>query len=96
MRPSVIVLKFGGSVLTDRARLRVAVHEIYRWRREGWSVVAVASAFAGRTDELQRSLAVGTIGADPFTTAATLACGERESAAALLACLDAVVDGSPG
>lgn len=53
----LIVLKFGGSVLDasadrgDRA-LRVATDEIYRWRREGWHVVAVVSALGGRTEEL--------------------------------------------
>ncbi len=48
----LIVLKFGGSVLRDEASLGGAVHEIYRWRRDGWRVVAVVSALAGRTDEL--------------------------------------------
>ena len=47
-----IVLKFGGSVLRDEDSLAGAVHEIYRWRREGARVVAVVSAFDGRTDEL--------------------------------------------
>ena len=48
----LIVLKFGGSVLLDEQRLRIAVHEIYRWRREGWRVIAVVSALAGKTEEL--------------------------------------------
>ena len=48
----LIVLKLGGSVLLDETTLRQAVHEIYRWRRRGWGVVAVASALAGRTDRL--------------------------------------------
>ena len=39
----IIVLKFGGSVLGDSADVRRAVHEIYRWRRDGWQVVAVVS-----------------------------------------------------
>lgn len=86
----VIVLKFGGSVLTDEHRLRIAAHEIYRWRREGWKVVAVVSAFAGRTDELLESCRCGGLEADPHATAAVLACGERESAAKLAGCLDRV------
>lgn len=86
----VIVLKFGGSVLTDEARLRIAVHEVYRWRREGWKVVAVVSAFAGRTDELLASCQHDGLQADAHATAAVLACGERESAAKLVGCLDRV------
>lgn len=90
MCPGVIVLKFGGSVLTDEDRLRIAVHEIYRWRREGWKVVAVVSAFAGRTDELLASCRCGGLEADAHATAAILSCGERESAARLVGCLDRV------
>lgn len=90
MRERLIVLKFGGSVLTDELRLRIAVHEIYRWRREGWRVLAVVSAFAGRTDELLESCRLGEIEANAYTTAAIASCGERESAAKLLACLDRV------
>jgi len=48
----LIILKFGGSVLTDQTALPSVVHEIYRWRRDGWRVVAVVSALAGRTDAL--------------------------------------------
>jgi homoserine dehydrogenase len=90
MRGRVIVLKFGGSVLTDEDRLRIAVHEVYRWRREGWLVVAVVSAFAGRTDELLASCQREGVQADAHATAAVLACGERESAARLVGCLDRV------
>mgnify|MGYP001791193182 CR=1 FL=1 len=90
MHPRVIVLKFGGSVLTDVDSLRLAVHEVYRWRREGWAVVAVVSAFAGRTDELLEKASQDRISADPHAVAAMLSCGERESAAQLIACLDRV------
>ncbi|MEQ8316301.1 MAG: hypothetical protein RIE77_10530 [Phycisphaerales bacterium] len=88
MRPGVIVLKFGGSVLTDEDDLRIAVHEVYRWRRLGWRVVAVVSAFAGRTDALLASYRLEGVFADPHATAAIMACGERESAARLVGCLD--------
>ncbi|MFI4915168.1 MAG: hypothetical protein ACIAS6_01500 [Phycisphaerales bacterium JB060] len=90
MRGRVIVLKFGGSVLTDEARLRIAAHEVYRWRREGWKVVAVVSAFAGRTDALLASCQRDGVQADAHATAAILSCGERESAARLVGCLDRV------
>lgn len=46
------MLKFGGSVLTDESTLRRAVHEIHRWRRDDYRVVAVVSALAGTTDAL--------------------------------------------
>ena len=52
MSRKVIVLKFGSSVLQSRADLPHAVHEIYRWIRRQYRVVAVVSAFAGETDRL--------------------------------------------
>lgn len=85
MRDGVIVLKLGGSVLTDAGSLRTAVNEAYRWRREGWRVVAVVSALAGRTDAL---LGGCDPHADDHAVAATLARGERESAASLARALD--------
>ncbi|MFK7959154.1 MAG: hypothetical protein AB8G96_01405 [Phycisphaerales bacterium] len=84
-RSRLIVLKFGGSVLLDEDRLRVAVHEVQRWRRQGWRVVAVVSALAGQTDALLRSCRSD---ADPWAVAATLARGEGASAALLGAHLD--------
>src|ERR1041385_2149632 len=50
----IIVLKFGSSVLRDQNHLPAAVHEIYRWWREGFQVVAVVSAFGDTTNELMR------------------------------------------
>lgn len=40
--PGLVILKFGGSVLRDEASLGGAVHEVYRWRRDGRRVLAVA------------------------------------------------------
>ncbi|MBM3977979.1 MAG: homoserine dehydrogenase [Planctomycetes bacterium] len=86
MRAGVIVLKLGGSVLRNPASLPRAVHEIYRWRRDGYRVVAVVSAFAGETDALlERARALG---AGPGSTAAAAATGELLSAALLGAALD--------
>ncbi|HVS19213.1 MAG TPA: aspartate kinase, partial [Planctomycetota bacterium] len=48
----VAVLKFGSSVLAGPRDLERAVHEVYRERRAGRAVVAVVSAFAGRTQRL--------------------------------------------
>jgi homoserine dehydrogenase len=86
--PKLIVLKFGGSVLLDEQRLRIAVHEIYRWRREGWRVIAVVSALAGRTDELIARCNTLNQSASATTKAALIANGERESATLLGVHLD--------
>lgn len=79
----LIVLKFGGSVLLDEHRLRIAVHEIHRWRRDGWRVLAVVSALSGRTDELIGRCSLLHAGASDTTRAGLIASGEFESAALL-------------
>jgi homoserine dehydrogenase len=50
----IVVLKFGSSVLRSETDLPTAVHEIYRWWRDGFQVVAVVSAFGNTTDDLTR------------------------------------------
>lgn len=50
----IVVLKFGSSVLQSESDLATAVHEIYRWWRQGFQVVVVVSAFGNTTDELTR------------------------------------------
>lgn len=83
MSRKVIVLKFGSSVLHSREELPRAVHEIYRWIRRQYRVVAVVSAFAGETDRL-----LGTVDdyrdACPEAIARVVATGE-ETATAFLA-----------
>lgn len=87
MKQPLIVLKFGSSVLRTAEDLPQAVHEIYRYSRQGFGVVAVVSAFEGVTDRLLKQ-ATG-LGADPAHgvgvsgLAALVASGERESAACL-------------
>jgi len=82
-----IVLKFGSSVLRTAGDLPQAVHEIFRYAREGFGVVAVVSAFEGVTDRLIAQ--AKALGADPAHDvgvsglAALLASGERETAASL-------------
>lgn len=44
MEGDIIVLKFGESVLRDSSDVPAAVHEIYRWYRAGWRVVAMAGS----------------------------------------------------
>ncbi|QDV06435.1 Homoserine dehydrogenase [Planctomycetes bacterium Poly30] len=94
---SVIVLKFGGSFLRGHADLVRAVHAIYREVREGRRVIAVTSAFYGRTDELASTLDAlerETRGAsgDPHAArrkrAALLGTGEIETASLLAATLE--------
>ncbi len=79
----VIVLKFGGSVLASPESLSLAVHEIYRWRREGWSVLAVVSAFSGETDALLREAIERGSGACRHVLAAAIGQGETRSASQL-------------
>lgn len=84
----LIVLKFGGSVLRDERSLRLAVHEIHRWRREGWRIVAVVSALEGRTDALATQADSISTRPSAFAKAQLLAQGELESAALLSLHLD--------
>jgi len=87
MPGKVIVLKFGSSVLQSRADLPQAVHEIYRWIRQQYRVVAVVSAFAGETDRL-----LGTVAdyrdANPEAIARVVATGEEVATAFLALELD--------
>ncbi len=79
----LIVLKFGGSVLQDSGTLQKAVHEIHRWRRKDYRVLAVVSALAGKTDELLRSCHNSECEPDAYAVAELLAGGERHSASLL-------------
>ena len=79
----IIVLKFGSSVLRSENDLPTAVHEIYRWWREGFQVVAVVSALGNTTDELaKRAHSVCDQPGDELV-AALLATGEAASTALL-------------
>ena len=80
----LIVLKLGGSVLRDESSLPRAVHEIHRFRRLGYGVVAVVSALAGETDRLLAR----ALGATPLGTAALAAGGEHRAAGLLGETLD--------
>ena len=83
MQKQIIVLKFGSSVLRDERDLPTAVHEIYRWWRKGFQVVAVVSAFGDTTNELTRR--AHSVCEEPGDTlvAALLATGEAASSALL-------------
>jgi homoserine dehydrogenase len=87
MSRKVILLKFGSSVLQSRTDLPTAVHEIYRWIRQQYRVVAVVSAFAGETDRLLAT--VSEYGdANPEAMARIVATGEEVATAFLALELD--------
>jgi homoserine dehydrogenase len=87
-RSPLIVLKFGGSVLESEDSLPVVVHEIYRWLREGWRVIAVVSAIGGTTDRLLSRARRLTDEPDPESLALLLSTGELGAAALLGVALD--------
>jgi homoserine dehydrogenase len=82
----VIVLKFGSSVLRTEADLPNVVHEIYRWMRNEYRVIAVVSAVGETTDRLLSH--ARALSPEAFATAELLATGERASAALLGLALD--------
>ncbi|HJY26512.1 MAG TPA: homoserine dehydrogenase [Pyrinomonadaceae bacterium] len=79
----IIVLKFGSSVLRNEDDLPTAVHEIYRWWRDGYHVVAVVSAFGDTTNELSRRAHSVCEQPSDVLVARLLATGEAASAALL-------------
>jgi homoserine dehydrogenase len=77
----IIVLKFGSSVLRNESDLPTAVHEIYRWWREGFQVVVVVSAFGNTTDELTQRAHAACDQPNEELVAVLLATGEAASSA---------------
>ena len=53
-RPSLVVMKFGGTSVADPDRIREVAEHIARTKRRGTAVVAVVSAMGKETDELIR------------------------------------------
>lgn len=88
MAGDIIVLKFGGSVLRSLADVPTAVHEIYRWYRAGWRVVAIASALGDSTARLLNKARELAEDPQPHAMAELLASGERQAAALLGIALD--------
>lgn len=84
----IIVLKLGGSVLASEGSLPLAVHEVYRWLREGYRVVAVVSALNGVTDRLLSRARAFCPQPEEGAVAALLATGESTSAPLLSLALD--------
>jgi len=90
VRDSTVVLKFGSSVLRTPGDLPAAVHEIYRWHRDGHRVIAVVSAIGNATDLLLAGARELFFDPEPYALAELLATGERTSAALLGIALDCV------
>lgn len=87
-RLPMIVLKFGSSVLTHERQLPAAGHEIYRWVREGWRVLAVVSALGDETDHLFDQACQYGESANASLVASLVSTGEATSAALLALTLD--------
>ncbi|MDI7774991.1 homoserine dehydrogenase [Asticcacaulis sp. EMRT-3] len=84
---SVLVVKFGGSVLTSESALQRAVAEIYRYVRDADKVIAVVSAFKGQTDQLMRLAGSYTQASISSATPHLVATGEMHAATLLaMAC----------
>jgi homoserine dehydrogenase len=83
MRDSIVVLKFGSSVLADERDFPAVILEIYREVRAGRRVVAVVSALGDTTDELLSAARQSWDDPDPACLARLLETGEAQSAAKL-------------
>ncbi len=83
-----IVLKFGSSVLPGEPNLPTAVHEIYRWVRQGYRVVAIVSALGNTTDALIEHARKFSDAPTESTFAAFVGTGELRASALLGLALD--------
>src|SRR6202167_2834421 len=90
MQQTIVVLKFGSSVLRSVDDLPAAVHEIYRWYRDGSRILAVISAMGDTTERLLAQARQLAPTPDVHATAQLLATGERASAALLGIALERV------
>ena len=77
---SILVVKFGGSVLISESALQRAVSEVYRYVRDGHKVIAVVSAFKGQTDQLLRLAGSYTQASVSSATPHLVASGEMRAA----------------
>ncbi len=84
---SILVVKFGGSVLISESALQRAVSEVYRYVRDAHKVIAVVSAFKGQTDQLLRLAGSYTQASVSSATPHLVATGEMRAATLLaMAC----------
>jgi homoserine dehydrogenase len=94
MSGPIVVLKFGSSVLSADPDFAEAVHEIYRFVRQGFRVVAVASAVGTTTERLLARARAVSDRPSCQALATLLATGEIASASLLAIALDRA--GVPG
>lgn len=90
LKSKLVVLKFGSSVLRSEDDLPTAVHEIYRYWRDGAQVIAVASAFGNTTDELMQRAEKICAQPDESVLPGLLATGEAVASALLALALQNV------
>ncbi|MDH4038161.1 MAG: hypothetical protein OEX18_10985 [Candidatus Krumholzibacteria bacterium] len=76
---SLVILKIGGSVLTDEGAMPIAVREVSRYLASYDRVVAVVSAFKNQTDALQNKALDRCPQPDPDTFAFYLGLGEMQT-----------------
>ncbi|MEM4189258.1 MAG: hypothetical protein QW544_01910, partial [Candidatus Caldarchaeum sp.] len=77
---STVVVKFGGSVLSDEKGVEKAAQYVKLLSSRGYRVAVVVSALKGVTDELLRSAQRLNPDAPPSLLDEVLAMGERTSA----------------
>lgn len=85
-----MVLKFGGTSLSDSAKIRSAAATAAELVRQGWQVVVVVSAQGHTTDRLLTQAAQMTDAAPAREMDALLAAGEQMSAALMAMALEAL------
>ncbi len=92
IQEKIAVLKLGSSVLPHIGAINNAIHEVYRYLREGYKVLVVISAFKDKTDELikQTHQILDHSNNEPLHAefAELLATGETESASLFTIGLD--------
>lgn len=80
MNNSLVVLKFGSSILTSIDHLHIVTDEVRRYVDKGKRVVAVVSAIAGETDRLFQAIYKAAPSADDYDVARFVSTGEQQSA----------------
>jgi homoserine dehydrogenase len=80
---SLVILKFGGSVLTDTGAIPAAVQEITRYLASYDRVIAVVSAFKNQTDTLENAAAELCDRPSPEALAFYMGLGEMRAAGEL-------------
>jgi len=79
MKPSLAVLKFGGSVLRDAGSIPAVVREVRRGLDSHGRVIAVVSAMLSQTDFLERTAHARCAHPNPDTLAFYLGLGELQA-----------------